>query len=217
MTEPRHDRYPGYDVLDKRDTSSWNEQTRRAIDARLALPRHGRFFTGHEYATVEAIAARIVPQPSDRPPIPVAALVDAKLLAGEMDGYRQPGMPRDPEAWRRGLWALDAEAQRAHGSEFRRLRPGEQDALLRRMQRGELADAAWGGMPPASFFRQRLLTDVVRAYYAHPTAWSEIGFGGPASPRGYVRLGYDERDPWEAAEAKPGEEAAARRRNRHVG
>ena len=47
--------------------------------------------------------------------------------------------------------------------------------------------------------------DIVRAYYAHPTAWSEIGWGGPASPRGYVRMDFDERDPWEAAEAKHGD------------
>jgi hypothetical protein len=43
---------------------------------------------------------------------------------------------------------------------------------------------------------------VVGIYYAHPAAWSEIGFGGPASPRGYVRLGFDERDPWEAEEVR---------------
>ena len=57
-------------------------------------------------------------------------------------------------------------------------------------------------MPPAIFFDQRLLHDIVLAYWSHPTAWNEIGWGGPASPRGYVRMGYDERDPWEAAEAR---------------
>ena len=59
--------------------------------------------------------------------------------------------------------------------------------------------------------------DIVRAYYAHPTAWSEIGWGGPASPRGYVRMGFDERDPWEAAEVKAGDVANARQKNRRVG
>ena len=43
-----------------------------------------------------------------------------------------------------------------------------------------------------------------------PTAWNEIGFGGPASPRGYVRMDFDRRDPWEAAEARPGMEDEAR-------
>jgi hypothetical protein len=38
------DRYPGYDVLSKRWTQSWNEQTREVIDRRLAAPREPRFF-----------------------------------------------------------------------------------------------------------------------------------------------------------------------------
>jgi hypothetical protein len=29
-----------------------------------------------------------------------------------------------------------------------------------------------------------------------------MGFGGPAAPRGYLRLGPDERDPWEAREER---------------
>ena len=45
-----------------------------------------------------------------------------------------------------------------------------------------------------------MLHDIGSAYYAHPTAWSEIGFGGPASPRGYVRMDENRRDPWEAVE-----------------
>ena len=35
-----------------------------------------------EFQTVTAVAARIVPQPTSRPPIPVAALVDDKLHRG---------------------------------------------------------------------------------------------------------------------------------------
>ena len=67
------------------------------------------------------------------------------------------------------------------------------------------------------FFAKRLLPDIVKAYYSHPTAWSEIGYGGPASPRGYVRMDFDRRDPWEAAEAKPGHEAEAAKTNARLG
>ena len=45
----------------------------------------------------------------------------------------------------------------------------------------------------------------------------EIGFGGPASPRGYVRMNFDRRDPWEAVETKPGQDEKARRENARVG
>lgn len=71
-------------------------------------------------------------------------------------------------------------------------------------------------MPSAEFFSLRVLHDICGAYYSHPHAWSEIGFGGPANPRGYVRMVFDRRDPWEAAESKPGHEESAQKENRRV-
>ena len=210
-------RYPGYDVLSKRDTPSWNQQTREVVDARLAIPAVESFFTADEFRTVEALAARLVPQPSDRPAVPVAALVDHKLQKGRGDGYRQEGMPREQEAWRRGLAALDVESNGRHGSPFAALTPATQDVLLHDMQAGKLTGPAWQGMPSDIFFKQRMAHDVVLAYYAHPTSWNEVGWGGPASPRGYVRMGANKRDPWEAAEVKDGDVAAARRKNQRVG
>ena len=214
MTE---ERFPGYDVLAKRNTPSWNEQTRRALNRRLAVPLEPRFFTAEEWQTLESVCGRIMPQPSGRPPVPLAAYVDEKLLLSREDGYRNAKMPRQGEAWRRGLAALDGAARQAHdGRRFHQLHAAEQDALLRQAQRGELSGPAWGGMPSRTFFAERVVHDVTSAYYAHPTAWNEMGWGGPAGPRGYVRMGFDKRDPWEAAEAKPGQEEKVRRENRHV-
>jgi len=211
------DRYPGYDVLNKRHTPSWNEVTRRVIDQRLSISREPNFFTEDEWLTINAICDRIVPQPKDRPPIPVAALVDEKMAKNRTDGYRHHRLPNMQDAWRRGLRALDQEAQARHGGRFHAISVAEQNALLQQMQKGALDNPAWDGMPCKVFFSERMAHDIVAAYYAHPTAWNEIGFGGPASPRGYVRMGFDKRDPWEAAEEKPGREDDTRRRNRHVG
>jgi hypothetical protein len=211
------DRYPGYDVLSKRWTPSWNEVTRQVIDRRLAVNRQPRFFSAAEWRTLNALCDRILPQPKHRPPVPLAAYVDEKMADGVLDGYRYAQLPPQGEAWRRGLAALDQEAQNAHGGAFTALRPEQQDELLRLMQRGELTSEAWGGMPCKLFFEHRVIPDITHAYYAHPLAWNEIGFGGPASPRGYVRMQLDRRDPWEAAEARPGEELSARRKNQSVG
>jgi hypothetical protein len=211
------ERYPGYDVLAKRTTPSWNAQTRRVVDQRLAVSREPRFFTADEFRTLDAIAARITPQPANRPPVPVAALIDDKLMRGRHDGYRAAGMPREPEAWQCGLRAIDAEAQALCGAAFHALDRARQDAMLQRVEAGDAHHQAWGGMPPATFFKQRLMPDIVHAYWSHPTAWSEIGWGGPASPRGYVRMGYDRRDPWEAVEAHDGKDASAREENQRVG
>ena len=212
------ERYPGYDVLAKRHTLSWNEQTRRVVDERLAVPREPRFFGEEEFATLAALCDRIVPQPRHRPPIPTAALIDEKMHRNVGDGYRNAKLPPMGEAWRRGLKALDEEARAAHGRAFRELDAADQDALLRRAHRGELQGPAWGGMPSDLFFKERVLKDATHAYYSHPTAWSVVGLGGPASPRGYVRMGFDRRDPWEAVELKDGgDEAAVRRENSRVG
>src|SRR3546814_2303969 len=60
--------------------------------------------------------------------------------------------------------------------------------LLAAVERGDISDSAWDHIDARLFWKWRLLSDIVSAYYTHPSAWSAIGFGGPASPRGYVRL-----------------------------
>lgn len=221
MPEIRPVRYPGYDVTNKRHTLSWNEPTRRVVDQRLALPETPVFLSLPEWETLSAVAGRIVPQPRDRPPVPVAAMIDDRLRRNAGDGFRPAELPPMREAWQRGLMALESEARERHGTAFHRLDGPEQDALLRLMEKDELHHQDWGGMPPMLFFKERVLPDIVGAYYLHPAAWNEIGYGGPASPRGYVRMGYDRRDPWEARalkseDASPETEAAVRRENRRV-
>jgi hypothetical protein len=212
------ERFPGYDVLAKRHSPSWNEKTRSVIDARLAIsPDTHRFLDEREWLTLRAVCARIIPQPERRErPVPIAALIDQKLFENHGDGYRDSRLPPLREAWRRGLRALEEESQHRYGKGFHQLEPLSQDDLLSSVQHGKTDHPAWEGMPPQVFFTKRLLHDITTQYYAHPTAWNEIGFGGPAAPRGYVRMDFDRRDPWEAAEAHPGHEEEARRDNARI-
>jgi hypothetical protein len=55
------------------------------------------------------------------------------------------------------------------------------------------------------FWKAIVLRQIAGVYYAHPFAWDEIGFGGPAYPRGYFALNHGAREPWESKEvpAKP--------------
>ncbi|HEX7933261.1 MAG TPA: gluconate 2-dehydrogenase subunit 3 family protein [Paraburkholderia sp.] len=212
----RATRYPGYDVLNKRDTPSWDEPTRAVIDERLAVHREPRFFDAVEWRAVTSLAWRIVPQASMEPVVPVAALLDHRLHTNQGDGYRNAALPPMREAWRTGLAALAAESRERHELPFASLEKAAQIALLEQMQRGELVHAAWRGMSSKVFFAERVLHDLCGLYYSHPHAWSEIGFGGPANPRGYVRMYFNRRDPWEPVEAKPGDEDNAARENRRV-
>lgn len=189
--------YEGYDVLAKWRTPSFDETTREVVRRRLDPPPR-RFFNADEFALVHAVAARLLPQPDRAEPIPLAALIDDYLAADRGEGYRNEHMPFEREAWRLGLAGIEAQARRQFGGAFADLPAERQDEVLRRVQAGEVDPADWGGMDAAHFFRIGLLRVTAGLYYAHPRAWSEIGFGGPASPRGYVRTGFDERDPWEA-------------------
>lgn len=192
--------YPDYDVLKKWDSPSWNAQTRAVIRRRLDEVPGRRFLTEAEWALLEAIAARLLPQPERAEPVPIVPWIDEKLSQDRRPGYRYADMPPMRDAWRQGLAAIAGEARARHGTDFRDLSPDMQDALLRAVQRGEVDGRHWGDLPANCFFSELLLKEIVAVYYSHPAAWSEIGFGGPAAPRGYVRLGFDEHDPWEAEE-----------------
>ncbi|KAB0675612.1 gluconate 2-dehydrogenase subunit 3 family protein [Aureimonas leprariae] len=209
-------RYPGYDVLDKRNTPSWNDRTRQVIDARLAVEDTPRFFALEEWRTLRALCDRVAPQPAGRPRVPVAALVDRQLAARKTKGFRLADMPQPWDAWRRALAALEEVALRDHGRSFAMLTASDQDAVLQDLQHGKLTAAALDGMPPKNFWDAHVNHDVIGSYYSHPEAWNEIGWAGPASPRGYVRLDLDNRDPWEPTEAKPGREAQTERANKRV-
>ncbi|HEY1610179.1 MAG TPA: gluconate 2-dehydrogenase subunit 3 family protein [Paraburkholderia sp.] len=187
-------------VLAKRNSPSWDAITRTVVDARLATPNAARFLGPSQWRTLVALCACVVPQRERAPrnAIPVAALVDGKLLEDRRDGFRDARLPTLRDAWSTGLAALDAECQRAFGHAFADLGDDERRTMVTRMQAGELKHRLWHGMPCDLFFTKRVLHDVCSAYYSHPYAWDALGFGGPANPRGYVRLGFDRRDPWEA-------------------
>jgi Gluconate 2-dehydrogenase subunit 3 len=190
--------YAEYDVLDKWETPSWDDQTREVIRKRLTGLPERRFFSAAEWQTLEAICNRLLPQPDRVEPIPIVPWIDEKLHHDWRDGYRYHDMPPQRDAWRLGLEGINREGRQRFGADFSSLTGGQQDAVLRAVQNGDVSGGVWDRLPSRRFFSTTLLKEVVGEYYAHPAAWSEVGFGGPASPRGYVRLGVNQRDSWEA-------------------
>lgn len=195
-----HTPYLTYDVLDKWNSPSWNDQTREVVRKRLEDVPQRRFLTKEQWDLLEAIVARLIPQPDREDPVPIVPWIDDMLHQNHSPGYRYADMPPMRDAWRKGLDAIAAEARNRHGKEFHELSPDDQDELLTDVQDNRVESRYWDDLPAGGFFLHHLLKETVGIYYSHPDAWSEIGFGGPASPRGYARLGFDERDPWEAEE-----------------
>lgn len=194
------DRFPDYDVLARRGTPSWNDKTRQVVDERLALEVPAGVLTDAQSAVLRRLAERICPDPAGRPATTTVAMVVHKITADLGDGYRHHALPGTAECWRRGLDAIDAEARARFGSAFADCGDEDADRVLRAIEAGEVVVDGWDALPPRIFWRWRLIADLVSAHWAQPSAWSAMGFGGPASPRGYVRLNVNRRDPWEAIE-----------------
>ncbi|MGH2447717.1 MAG: gluconate 2-dehydrogenase subunit 3 family protein [Chloroflexota bacterium] len=194
--------YPGFHTLDQKDF--WDEATRTLVLDRVENVPPLRFFDG-DAALAAAIFDRILPQ-DDRDAehrIPVVHYVDQRLWEGISNGYRHPGAPSNQESYRLGFQGIEAASQRLHGKSFLDLGPREQDEILLSLQGGGPPDAngVWAQLDPIQFF-ELLVTDAVEAYYAHPYAWDEVGFGGPSYPRGYMRLEKGLPEPWEVDEQR---------------
>jgi Gluconate 2-dehydrogenase subunit 3 len=184
-------RYPDYDVLTAAE--HWDPLTRRVVLERVANVPTIRFFTPAEERALRAFCDVVTGQSSD-PRIPVLEMVDAKLHSGQLDGYRYEDMPADPDTWRRVAANLDATAsQRGGGTGFADADTELQHQIVESFSKGELDWELSVGRVWSVVMR-----GVLGAFYSHPWAWSEIGFGGPAYPRGYARLGPGQREHWEA-------------------
>jgi hypothetical protein len=197
MTPQMHGRYPDYNVLDQVD--HWDEVTRQVVLDRVERVPQIRFFTRAETATLGAFCDVVLAQ--DREPrIPVLNFVDAKLWEGKLDGFRFAGFPDDRETWRRAAVGLDAAA-RQHGAEdFAGASEEIKHRVVDAFHRGELRGEVWDELAPDRVFSV-LMRAVLSAFYSHPWAWNEIGFGGPAYPRGYIRLAAGQREEWEGRPA----------------
>ena len=191
-------RFPGYDVLQQ--ARHWDAVTAGTVLARIGRSPDLRFFTVAEEACAGALFDHLLAQWGDEK-VPVLQWVDARLAENQTDGWRYEDMPEDGEAWRRSLAALDEDAAHHHaGRTFAALERNDQARRIQAVQ--DLGAAPWYGMPAAhvwSLWTRYACT----AFYSHPWAWNEIGFGGPAYPRGYLRLGTGAREPWEVADHNP--------------
>lgn len=186
MTPQMHGRYPDYDCLANAD--HWDEPTRKVVFARVEDVPPIRFFTPQEARTVAAFCDCVTAQDRD-PKIPVANFVDQKLHEAKLDGFQHVGMPDDRDVWRTVARELGALG-------FADMTMDERHAVCERFANGELelpfsCSTAWSV----------LMRAVLQTFYAHPWAWNEMGFGGPAYPRGYSRFAPGLREEWEGREA----------------
>jgi hypothetical protein len=196
-TPQMHGRYPDYDCLEQ--IRHWDELTRKVVVDRVEHVPELRFFNESEAATLTAFCDVVLAQDAE-PRIPVLAFIDQKLADGRLDGYQYADMPDDRETWRRVARGLD-EAAHATGAESYADAPHHRrQAISDAFAAGTLEAGAWHELNLAHAWAV-VMRSVLAAFYSHPWAWNEIGFGGPAYPRGYARLGVGLSEAWEGSEA----------------
>lgn len=201
MAQPGY--YPGFSTLSQQEF--WDAKTREVVLDRVNNVPEIRFFSPQEARLLKAVCDRVLPQ-DDRDElhkIPIVPQMDKRLYENSHDGYRYEDMPPDREAFQLGLRAIEEIAQYRYGRGFLEIGPREQDEILRSLHDGKpsAAHEIWKRMPVHRFW-MLLVSDCADAYYSHPWAWDEIGFGGPAYPRAYMRLERGEAEPWEAKEKR---------------
>jgi hypothetical protein len=198
VTPQGRGRYPGFDVLDSVDL--WDDVTAGVVLDRLALPGELAFFTPAEVGVAGPLLDLLLAQDAD-PRVPVLALIDARLAAGETDGWHYDDMPEDAQAWRDTLRLLDQDAQQGHhGGGFAHLISDEQAALIQAVQDLSSDGASWHDWS-ATHVWSLWTRYACTAFYSHPWAWNEIGFPGPAYPRGYLNPGVNSREHWEVPDS----------------
>jgi hypothetical protein len=196
-TPQMYGRYPDYDCLEQAE--HWDELTRKLVVDRVERVSELRFFGDDEVATLTAFCDVVLAQDA-QPRIPVLAFIDDKLAEGRLDGYQYAGMPDDRETWRLVARGLDESAQTGEAESYAAAPIDRQQEIMSAFAEGELAGGVWEQVDCKRAWSV-VMRSVLAAFYSHPWAWNEIGFGGPAYPRGYARLGVGLSETWEEEEA----------------
>ncbi|GAA4501056.1 hypothetical protein GCM10023172_22320 [Hymenobacter ginsengisoli] len=174
--------------------------TRAALTQRLAdtgAAYTPQFLAPEAYGLLEAVAARLFPQPERPVPIPLAPAIDQRLAEGRADGWRYDALPPDREAYRLGLGGVQEIARALFNADFERLTTSQQDEVVQALAGPNPPGTTWQTLNAGRFFEE-LLAELTETYYAHPWAQDEIGYTGYADLPAWTRIGLNEKEPREA-------------------
>jgi len=191
--------YPDYDVLALQD--EWDATTRQIVNQRLG-PFEFKLLSTWQQDMLKAIARQLAYEHREEVLTWIAAHVDQKLGSSQGEAERRPGVPPQKELILAGLEALEQWAKAKFFKGFLSIKKEQQLEYLQLLEVGGLPqDGGWSVEKQKELFK-KLAGLIISAHYSHPWVWSEIGYGGPAYPRGYVRVELGLTDPWEPKPAR---------------
>lgn len=188
--------YPSFNVMKEQD--AWDDHTQSIVASRLEPKKELRFFTAEEAQLMRQISSLLVNDQNPEVLDYVVGHIDQALYQSPGEGQREAGVPEASILVRAGLQAIERGAQAQYGCSFTELELQRQKDFVQQLSRfnAEPKDV-WGHIPQKPLFT-KLMSMTVEPYSSHPAVWSDIGYAGPAYPRGYVRTQMGQLDPWEA-------------------
>ena len=187
---PTH--YPKGTVRALLATDQVTDPTRQALTERLtAPPRQPAFFSAAEFALLQAICDRLIPQDGLDVSIDIAGSIDQRLAQNGSDGWRYDTMPADGTAYKRGLAGVNETAQSWFQQSFQQLPANLQDDILASIQDATALGKTWQTLPADRLFEE-LLAEAADIYYSHPVTHETIGYVGMADAAGWQRIGLNQ-------------------------
>lgn len=187
--------YPDFNVMDEK--GHWDDHTRQIVEERLKVDGF-ESLNNDEAATLFQLCSVLLHDERNEILNFVIKHFDKLLSSNIGESQRKKGVPAERELIRKGIGAIDEYCISNYGYPFKYVNSQIQHTILDKLMRGDLQLQTDGvKIPPQALF-SKILTEAVSAYYSHPIVWSEIGYAGPAYPRGYVRSEFGLTDPWEA-------------------
>lgn len=180
-----------------KEKEHWDDHTREIVEKRLQQKDYQNLSL-HESILLHHIASQLLDDTRDSVLHYVVDHFDQQLGSDIGENQRKADVPKASVLIREGIRAIENYATLTYGKQYAGLPDEEKQAILTKIQNNQIDLTADGIHIPAKELFNKLHNEAAIAYYSHPTVWSEIGYAGPAYPRGYVRSELSQRDPWEA-------------------
>lgn len=189
-------RYPSFNVLDEKD--AWDDYTQQIVTSRNHSIVKYQFLNEREVEILRCVCSLLVDDSSPHAIEFVISHIDQTLYSSPGEGQRKFGVPAAPELIRQGLKAMEQSSQHMYSISFTELETGKQKNMIKDISEDKAESSSiWNGVPQKALF-EKLMRLTVESFCSHPQVWSDIGYAGPAYPRGYVRTQLGQLDPWEA-------------------
>jgi hypothetical protein len=190
--------YPNFNVMD--EENEWDSHTRGIVKKRTDKQSFSslQYLTEPEANTLFQLCAILLDDNRESIIYYVVHHFDTTLAASIGESQRKTGVPKQSDLIRNGLDLLNKACAQAYGSTFDILKEESQKEVVGNLMQENFPLQYKQLSIPVKDFIQKIQSEATAAYYSHPEIWSEIGYAGPAYPRGYVRTEFGLTDPWEA-------------------